>query len=46
MGKRTSIMFGRLMLTGQKNLKEMFLGLANLNLDWQLDLIGDGKKAK
>ena len=29
-----------------KNLKEMFLGLANLNLDWQLDLIGDGSKSE
>ena len=45
-GKAHFYYVGRLMLTGQKNLKEMFLGLANLNLDWQLDLIGDGSKSE
>ena len=33
---------GRLMLHGQKNLHEMFLGLKGLRSDWQLKLIGDG----
>lgn len=37
---------GRLMLNGQKNLKEMFLGLTTLDSNWRLDLIGDGSKSE
>ncbi|WP_208421998.1 glycosyltransferase [Latilactobacillus fragifolii] len=35
---------GRVMLDGQKNLRELFLALSKLEIPWHLKLVGDGKQ--
>ncbi|MGM0123823.1 UDP-D-galactose:(glucosyl)LPS alpha-1,6-D-galactosyltransferase [Enterococcus sp. AZ194] len=42
--KKTKFVYiGRLMLKGQKNISELFYGLAQLKEEWSLDIYGDGK---
>lgn len=35
---------GRVMLDGQKNLRELFLALSRLKISWHLKLVGDGNQ--